>query len=435
MCSFFRKSERPDEESAPAGAWGGGTHSAAPSSDQNDRPTNPRHTHPATRSPSATKNTCHASSVCTLAAGTSATPASRAAQRRLAIALALSLVFVVAEFTGGALAHSLAVVSDAAHMLSDAAGLLTALVAARVGNKAASANGGHTFGYHRVEVLGALASTLITYIVTTVLVVEAVGRIKDPRGVDGRLMTIMGIVAVAFNFVMLAVLGGDHGHHHHGHGHGHGHDEGHGHARHGHEEAHSHSPRANAAADTPATPHAHAHRHHTNINLRGAFVHVLGDCVQSVGVVVAGAIIWAKPHLSILDPLLTLLFAILVILTTIRLMRDVADILLERAPRGGGATSPGDVHAALAAVPGVACVHDLHVWQLKPGIPLVSAHVTHDGTRPSGQVLAAATAALAAVGLGHATIQVASAEDEGACQAARTAAAEVDGNVAVVKTE
>lgn len=392
-------------------------------------------------------NSCRGSAGCALAAGTAPTASSRAAQRRLAAALALACVFVVAEFVGGALAHSLAVVSDAAHMLSDAAGLATALAAARVGAKAAAAGGGHTYGYHRVEVLGALSSTFITYIVTTVLVVEAASRFKSPEGVDGRTMTIMGAAAVAFNFVMLAVLGPDN--HHHGHGHGHSHD--HGHAVHdaAHDAAdhdhgaeggdHSaHAARGDGAAPRDHAAHAngdrgHGHGHsHSSINMRGAFIHVLGDCVQSVGVVVAGAVIWAKPHLAVLDPALTLLFAVLVVVTTVRLMRDVADILLERAPRGGGGgggASPDDVHRALARVAGVTCVHDLHVWQLKPGIPLVSAHVTHDGGRPSGAVLAACAAELAAIGLAHATVQVASADDESACAAAREAAAAARGAV------
>ena len=137
-------------------------------------------------------NGCQAESRCRLAAGALADPGSAAAkgatstQRRLLAALILCIVFVAAEFVGGALANSLAVMSDAAHMLSDAAGLATALVAARVGAAAAKASGGFSFGYARVEVLGALISTVLTYIVTAVLVVEAVGRFKKPDDVDGK---------------------------------------------------------------------------------------------------------------------------------------------------------------------------------------------------------------------------------------------------------
>ena len=137
-------------------------------------------------------NGCKAESRCRLAAGASADPGSAAAaaakstQRRLLAAFLLCVAFVAAEFAGGALANSLAVMSDAAHMLSDAAGLATALVAARVGAAAARASGGFSFGYARVEVLGALVSTVLTYIVTAVLVVEAVGRFKNPDDVDGK---------------------------------------------------------------------------------------------------------------------------------------------------------------------------------------------------------------------------------------------------------
>ena len=93
-----------------------------------------------------------------------------------------------------------------------------------------------------------------------------------------------------------------------------------------------------------------------------------------------------------------------------------------QAPRGAGAASPDDVHAALCRVPGVLCTHDVHHWQLKPGLALVSAHVTHDGAHASGAILADCTAALARLGLDHATIQVASADDESACAAAREGA-------------
>ena len=137
-------------------------------------------------------NGCKTESRCRLAAGASADPGAAAAaaakstQRRLLAAFVLCVAFVAAEFAGGALANSLAVMSDAAHMLSDAAGLATALVAARVGAAAAGASGGFSFGYARVEVLGALVSTVLTYIVTAVLVVEAVGRFKTPDDVDGK---------------------------------------------------------------------------------------------------------------------------------------------------------------------------------------------------------------------------------------------------------
>lgn len=145
-----------------------------------------------TITPENFSNGCQAESRCRLAAGALADPGSAAAkgatstQRRLLAALILCIVFVAAEFVGGALANSLAVMSDAAHMLSDAAGLATALVAARVGAAAAKASGGFSFGYARVEVLGALISTVLTYIVTAVLVVEAVGRFKKPDDVDGK---------------------------------------------------------------------------------------------------------------------------------------------------------------------------------------------------------------------------------------------------------
>ena len=156
---------------------------------------------------------------------------------------------------------------------------------------------------------------------------------------------------------------------------------------------------------------------------RGAFIHVLGDTVQSVGVAIAGALIWWRPSLRLADPIMTLVFAVLVVLTTRSLVRDLFNILSERAPRG--LETPA-IEKALNAVPGVACVHDVHCWQLSPSTPaLVTAHVTRRAGSDASVVLAAATAALAAMGLEHATLQIATAEEDAACAVARRKAAEL----------
>ena len=120
---------------------------------------------------------------------------------------------------------------------------------------------------------------------------------------------------------------------------------------------------------------------------------------------------------------MTLVFAVLVVLTTCSLVRDLFNILSERAPRG--LETPA-IEKALNAVPGVACVHDVHCWQLSPSTPaLVTAHVTRRAGSDASVVLAAATAALAAMGLEHATLQIATAEEDAACAVARRKAAEL----------
>ena len=160
-------------------------------------------------------------------------------QRRLLAGLVIASLFMVVEAVGGFWAHSIAIWTDAAHLLSDVSGFAVALVAARVAARAAK--GDHTFGFHRIEVLGALASVAMTWFVTGILVIEAAGRVAHPKPVDGRLMFILAAAGVVVNLVLMAVLGG---HHHHGPGgHDHGEEEGGGCGHsHGHGHAHAHPP-------------------------------------------------------------------------------------------------------------------------------------------------------------------------------------------------
>jgi len=290
-----------------------------------------------------------------------------------------------------------------------------------------------------------------------------------------QLMTIIALVAIAVNGCMMAILGPAHhhrhGHHHHdaeeeekkvggeeltavvvsepaaaaavgaaaaalatksgaaassaanassaiySHSHSHAHDHEHG------SRGASHGGAGREAKGQHSHSHAHAHSRGSSINVRGAFIHVLGDTVQSVGVAIAGALIWWRPSLRLADPIMTLVFAVLVVLTTCSLVRDLFNILSERAPRG--LETPA-IEKALNAVPGVACVHDVHCWQLSPSTPaLVTAHVTRRAGSDASVMLAAATAALAAMGLEHATLQIATAEEDAACAVARRKAAEL----------
>ena len=286
-------------------------------------------------------------------------------------------------------------------------------------------------------------------------------------------MTIIALVAIAVNLFMMAILGPAH---HHGHGHHH-HDaeekkreneeeeEGvgvmgpataasvgaaaaalatsgdgtgvaaapavsvaakscsHSHSHGDHEHGGGGGGHGGGRGGEREGGHSHHHHHGSSINVRGAFIHVLGDTVQSVGVAIAGALIWWRPSWRIADPIMTLVFAVLVILTTRSLVRDLFNILSERAPRG--LETPA-IEKALNAVPGVTCVHDVHCWQLSPSTPpLVTAHVTREASADAMTVLAAATAALAALGLEHATLQIATAEEDAACAVARRKAAEL----------
>ncbi|DBA66904.1 TPA: Metal tolerance protein 1 [Trebouxia sp. C0005] len=307
---------------------------------------------------------------------------------RLIAAIVLCTLFMIGEVVGGIYAHSLAVLTDAAHMLSDVLAFVISLCAGTYALRASKAS--HTFGYHRAEVLGSMMSVLIIWVVTGILVYEAVLRIIHPQHVDGKLMFILAITGIAVNLVNLAILGGHHGHSHGGHDHSHGH--GHSHApkkantarhddthaahdhTHGHHDGHAHkhgSPAKPRRTASHAQDHAHAeHSHdhtdhdhsntdvaaghatgqtrtahaapghgqhghsHMSLGMRGAVIHVLGDCVQSFGVVIAAIIIWVKPEYHIADPICTFIFAIAVICTTRGMVRDIMDIVMERVPRG-----------------------------------------------------------------------------------------------------
>lgn len=142
-----------------------------------------------------------------------------------------------------------------------------------------------------------------------------------------------------------------------------------------------------------------------NINMVGAVIHVIGDLVQSIGVAVAGLLIWMHeddPRWTIADPICTFFFAALVLWTTKRLIRDIADVLMERVPRG---LDIADIHDDLAGAPGVDAVSDLHVWSLTPGIPLLCAHISLSGDVPAETVVRGLTAYIRSLGITHSTLQ------------------------------
>mmetsp|Transcript_36964 Transcript_36964/g.91974 ORF Transcript_36964/g.91974 Transcript_36964/m.91974 type:complete len:533 (+) Transcript_36964:94-1692(+) len=186
-------------------------------------------------------------------------------QRKLKWAVGLALLFMGIEIAGGILAHSLAILTDAAHMLSDVAGFIVSIVALALTSR--PPNGTFSFGYHRAEVLGAMLSIFAVWFMTGILVFEACNRLVTPQVVDGRVMGITAVAGVFLNLILMKVLGHDH---HGGHGHDHGHAQGHG----GHEEsvqrtdahAHDHGHKGSCKEPKPFAHHPpgdHAHAHGT----------------------------------------------------------------------------------------------------------------------------------------------------------------------------
>jgi len=277
------------------------------------------------------------------------------ARKKLIIASILCLLFMIGETVGGLLANSLAIATDAAHLLTDFASFMISLFSIWMASRPASKK--MSFGYYRAEVIGALTSVLLIWVVTGILVLMAVQRlISGEYEIDAPIMLITAGIGVLVNIVMgisLQMGGVPHGHH--GHTHDHGHEEmGHSNDSHGSHGSHG------------------SHRHSENLNVRAAFIHVIGDFIQSLGVLIAAAVIYFNPHLQWIDPVCTFFFSILVLITTFHIIRDVTNVLMEGIPKGIDFL---EVQKTLFNIPGVIKVHNLRVWSLSLDKIALSAHL------------------------------------------------------------
>jgi cobalt-zinc-cadmium efflux system protein len=277
--------------------------------------------------------------------------ASAEADRRwLGIALALLLVFLIGEVVAGLLAHSTALLTDAGHLLTDVVALATALVAIRISVR--PAKGAYTYGFARVDALAGQANGITLLILAAWFVVQAIRHLIHPAPTTGSVLTGVALVGVLVN--ILAVT-------------------------------------AAARADTG------------RLSVRGAVAHIVNDLWAFLATAAAGVVIvltgWTRA-----DAIASLLIAVLMVITGIDLVRGAGRVFLEAAPRG---IDPSALGADLAQVPGVAEVHDLHVWQLGPGESAVSAHVLvspDQGCHAVAQTLR--TLLAERYGLAHATLQV-----------------------------
>lgn len=271
-------------------------------------------------------------------------------RRLLVVAVAMGAVAAV-EVAAGLLANSLALLSDAAHAGSDAVAMALALGAVHVA-LTRPADKERTFGYHRSEVLAALANGALLWVVAAFIVVEAVQRAQAPAAVRGDIVTVAAV----------AILG----------------------------------------VEATAGLYLHRGGASRNLNVRGAMVHLLGDAAATVGVLVSGLVI-AFTGWTLVDPLVASGLAVVLAVTGTRLVRSAGHILLQGAPDD---VPTGAVRDAMLAVDGVADVHDLHVWSITQGVPTVSAHVvcTEDAPRDLHRRLRQALKER--FGVDHVTLQV-----------------------------
>lgn len=284
-------------------------------------------------------------------------------RRRLAVAFGLTASVLVAEVVGAIITGSLALLVDAAHMLTDASGLLVALFAAKLMERAATSR--RTWGLRRAEVLAATVQAAVLLGVGLFVVIEAVQRFSKPAEIASVELLVFGVVGLIANIAAILVLSGGRG---------------------------------------------------DNLNMRAAFLEVLNDALGSVAVIVAAIVIMTTGFQQA-DSIAALLVGVLIIPRTVRLLRDAIDVLLESVPRG---IDLDDVRQHLLDEDHVVDVHDLHITQIATGLPVLTAHVVveaecfHDGHAPEiTQALQRCVSEHFPVAIDHATFQL---EPSGAVQ-------------------
>lgn len=243
-------------------------------------------------------------------------------RRALWIALVANGSFLIVEVIGGVVFDSIALLADAAHMLSDVVALAIALVAHALVTRQSSSR--HTYGYQRAEVLAAQINGLILLGVSAWIAAEAVGRFNSPRAVSGAGLIAVATAGLAVNIFSAIVV---------------------------------------------------ARARGSSVNMKGAFVHLAADSASSAVAVLAGIAI-ALSGQTWFDPAASLVITAAVIWASVVLLREVSGILLEAAPRG---MSVEEISAAIASQAGVASIHHLHLWNLASDVPALSAHVVIDG--------------------------------------------------------
>ncbi|KAG1365689.1 metal tolerance protein 1 [Cocos nucifera] len=316
-----------------------------------------------------------------------------ASMRKLLIAVFLCVIFMSIEVVGGIKANSLAILTDAAHLLSDVAAFAISLFSLWASGWEATPR--QSYGFFRIEILGALVSIQLIWLLAGILVYEAIVRLIHNSGeVKGVLMFAVAAFGLVVNIIMAVLLGHDHGHHgpsnhghhHDDHSHDHEHDVEHGHS-HGISVTTHHHHSGNSKHKEECEPLlAHAEgtssqsssleetkMNQRNINVHSAYLHVLGDSIQSIGVMIGGAIIWYKPQWKVIDLVCTLVFSVIVLITTIKMLRNILEVLMESTPREIDATR---LEKGLCELNGVVAIHELHVWAITVGKVLLACHVT-----------------------------------------------------------
>ena len=281
--------------------------------------------------------------------GHSHAPDRSANKKALKLTLILTTTFTVAEVIGGLITGSLALLADAGHMFTDVGALALSMVAMRLAQRPPSPE--KTYGYVRLEILAALVNGATLLVMSGFIVREAWERFQAPRQVDGPVMLTVAVVGLGVNLVGAFLL--------------------------------------------------HSHSHH-NLNLRGAYLHVLGDLLGSVGAIAAAVTILLTGWMPA-DPLISVFIALLILVSAWRLVKEATDVLMEAAPEH---IDVEEVRRALEKIPGLHDVHDLHVWTLTSGFVALSGHGVVEDLEEQGRILEEITSRMEERGIRHVTFQL-----------------------------
>ena len=277
------------------------------------------------------------------------TPASRN-KRRLAIVFGLTALYLIAEVIGGLLTHSLALLADAGHMLTDVAGLGLALLAINFAERPATPE--RTYGYYRVEILAALLNAVVLIGISLYVLYEAYERFRNPPDVQSGAMFIVAAIGLVINIVGVLVLRG-------------GSSE--------------------------------------SLNMKGAYFEVMSDMLTSIGVIVAAIVMW-KTGWYYADPLISAGIGLFILPRTWVLLREAVGVLLEGTPSEINLVA---VREAISNITGVVGVHDLHVWTLTSGVNAMSVHaVLEDGASHDDVLVAVQKCVTSNFKIAHATVQI-----------------------------
>ena len=276
--------------------------------------------------------------------------ASTANERNLWIVLGLTAAFMLAEIAGGILTRSLALISDAAHMFTDAAALAIALAAIRISKRAADHK--RTFGYYRFEILAAAFNAVVLFLVAGYILYEAYQRLREPLEIQSAGMLVIALIGLAVNFIGMRML--------------------------------------RSGADS-------------SLNVKGAYLEVWADMLGSLGVIVAAVIIYFTKWAWV-DAVVAAAIGLWVLPRTWKLLKESLNILLEGVPLD---VNLDEIEKALLALPGIREIHDLHVWALSSGKNSLTAHLVLSEATSEQEVLRQATDTLATrFSIRHVTLQV-----------------------------